>query len=86
MHSKITRKIYFDFADEGVSEQMMIRPIDQTDRKQVDAILVQQWYTLQTVAHGERIDPGSADGFYSCDGDEMIGLIAYRVIGKETHW
>ena len=61
---------------------MMIRPIDQTDRKQVDAFIVQQWYTLQMVVHGERIDLGSADGFYACDGDEITGLVTYRVSGK----
>lgn len=77
------RRTYFDFADEGVSEQMMIRPINQTDRKQVDAFIVQQWYTLQMVAHSERIDLGSADGFYTCDGDKITGLITFRVSGKE---
>ena len=35
---------------------MMIRPIDQTNRKQVDAFIVQQWYTMQMVVHGERMD------------------------------
>ena len=62
---------------------MMIRPIDQTDRKQVDAFIVQQWYTLQMVVHGEKIDLGSADGFYTCDRDEITGLVTYRVSGKE---
>lgn len=62
---------------------MMIRPIDQTDRKQVDAFIVQQWYTLQMVVHGERIDLGSADGFYTCDSDEITGLVTFRVSGKE---
>ena len=62
---------------------MMIRPIDQTDRKKVDSFIVQQWYTLQMVAHGERLDLGSADGFYTCDGDEITGLITFRVSGKE---
>jgi len=62
---------------------MMIKPIDQTDRKQVDAFIVQQWYTLQMVVHGERIDLGSADGFYTCDRDEITGLVTYRVSGKE---
>ena len=62
---------------------MMIRPIDQTGRKRIDAFIVQQWYTMQMVVHGERIDLGSADGFYTCDGDEITGLITYRVNGKE---
>ena len=68
---------------EGVQEQMMIRPIDQADRKQVDAFIVRYWYTMQMVVHGESFDLGSADGFYSCDRNEITGLITYRVSGKE---
>ena len=35
------------------------------------------------VVHGESIDMGNADGFYACEGDEIIGLITYRINGKE---
>ena len=62
---------------------MDIRRIDQTNRKQIDAFIVRQWYTLQMVVHGESIDLGTADGFYACDGDEIIGLIAWKQFGKE---
>ena len=62
---------------------MVIRPIDQTDREQIDAFIVRQWYTMQMVVHGKTFDLGSADGFYSCDGDEISGLITFRVSGKE---
>ena len=62
---------------------MDIRRIDQTNRKQIDAFIVRQWYTLQMVVHGESIDLGTADGFYACDGDEIIGLITWKQFGKE---
>ena len=62
---------------------MIIRPIDQKDRKKVDAFIVQRWYTMQMVVHGERIDLGSADGLCTCDGEEITGLITFRVKGKE---
>ena len=62
---------------------MKIRPIDQTDREQIDAFIVRQWYTTQMVVHGERIDLGSADGFYTCDGEEITGLITFRISAKE---
>ena len=62
---------------------MDIRRIDQTDRKQIDAFIVRQWYTMQMVVHGESIDLGTADGFYACDGDEIIGLITWKQFGKE---
>ncbi len=63
---------------------MDIRRIDPTNRKQLDAFIVRQWYTMQMVVHGERIDLGAADGFYACDGDEIIGLITWRQSGKEV--
>lgn len=62
---------------------MDIRRIDQTNRKQIDAFIVRQWYTLQMVVHGESIDLGTADGFYACDGDEIIGLITWKQFEKE---
>lgn len=62
---------------------MDIRRIDQTNRKQIDAFIVRQWYTLQMIVHGESIDLGTADGFYACDGDEIIGLITWKQFGNE---
>ena len=62
---------------------MDIRQIDQTSRNQVNAFIIQQWYTMQMVVHGERIDMCDAEGFYACEDDEIIGLIIYRINGKE---
>lgn len=62
---------------------MDIRQIDQASRKRINAFIVQQWYTMKMVVHGESIDMGNADGFYACEGDEIIGLITYRINGKE---
>ena len=60
---------------------MEIRQIDQQNRKQIDAFIIRQWYTMQMVVRGERIDLGNADGFFAFD-DEIIGLITYRLLGK----
>ena len=38
---------------------------------------------MQMVVHGESIDLGSADGYYACEGDEIVGLITYRTAGNE---
>ena len=62
---------------------MDIRQIDQTCRQRINSFIVQQWYTMQMVVHGESIDMGNADGYYACEGDEIIGLITYRITGKE---
>ena len=34
------------------------------------------------VVHGEVIDLGTADGWYACENDEVIGLITYRLLGN----
>ena len=62
---------------------MDIRQIDQTCRQRINSFIVQQWYTMQMVVHGESIDMDNADGYYACEGDEIIGLITYRITGKE---
>ena len=62
---------------------MNIRQIDQTSRDRINAFIVHQWYTMQMVVHGESIELGEAEGYYACEGDEIIGLITYRIIGKE---
>ena len=45
--------------------------------------IVQHWYTMQMVVHGECIDLGTADGFYADEEYEIMGLITFRLIGKE---
>lgn len=62
---------------------MDIRWIDPASRERINALIVRQWYTLQMVVHGESIDLGSADGYYACEGDEIVGLITYRTAGNE---
>ena len=62
---------------------MIIRPINQADRKKIDDFIVRQWYTMQMAVHGESIDLGTADGCYASDGEKITGLITWRLRGKE---
>ena len=62
---------------------MDIRWIDPASRERINALIVRKWYTMQMVVHGESIDLGSADGYYACEGDEIVGLITYRTAGNE---
>ena len=62
---------------------MDIRWIDPASRERINALIVRQWYTMQMVVHGESIDLGSADGYYACEGDEIVGLITYRTAWNE---
>ena len=61
----------------------MICKIDSTSRDAVNAFIIKQWFTLDMVVHGESIDLSTADGFYSCENDEINGLITYRITNNE---
>ena len=58
---------------------MEIRRIDQTDRSQIDALILRQWFSLQMVVHGEAIDLGTADGWFAREDGAITGLITYRI-------
>ena len=62
---------------------MDIRPISRSDRERINGFIVQHWYTLRMVVRGESVDLGTADGLYTCDGEEITGLITWRVTGRE---
>ena len=62
---------------------MELKRIDQTNRETVNAFILQQWFTMEMVVHGESIDLGSADGWFVSDDGAVIGLITYRILGQE---
>ena len=62
---------------------MEIRRIDQTDRSQIDALILRQWFSLQMVVHGEAIDLGTADGWFAREDGAITGLITYRIADGE---
>ena len=62
---------------------MEIRRIDQTNRALVDTFILEQWYTMDMVVHGECINLGKADGWLAYEEGEIIGLITCRIIGDE---
>ena len=62
---------------------MEIKRIGQEDREAVNAFILQQWFSTEMVVHGECIDLGTADGWFACEDEELIGLITYRIIDKK---
>ena len=62
---------------------MDIKQIDQFNRERIDAFIVQQWFSMQMVVHEESIDLSTAAGYYAVEGDEIIGLITYRITDNE---
>ena len=61
---------------------MDICQIDQTNRADIDAFLIRQWFCLQMVVHGESFDLSMADGWYALEDNEIVGLITYQLIDK----
>ena len=62
---------------------MDIQQIDQFNRERIDAFIVRQWFSMQMVIRGESIDLSMADGYHAMEGDEIIGLITYRITDNE---
>ena len=58
---------------------MEIRPIDQADRTRIDAFLARRWNSLEMVVLDERVNLGTADGFFACEKDMITGLITFRL-------
>ena len=62
---------------------MEIKKIDQTNRALVDDFILEQWYTMEMVVHGECIDLGGANGWFMSENGEIVGLITDRIISDE---
>lgn len=62
---------------------MKVARIDQTNREHIDAFIASNWYTTQMVVHGESIDLGCAEGFCAYEGDGIVGLAIYRLLGSQ---
>ena len=62
---------------------MEIRRIDQTDRRQIDTLILRQWFSLKMVVHGEAIDLGTADGWFARENGAITGLITCRIADGE---
>ena len=62
---------------------MILLRIDPSNRQAVDAFILRQWFSMDMVVHGERIDLSTADGWFVSENDDIIGLITYRIVGTE---
>ena len=59
---------------------MEIQRIDQKSRKKIDTFILQRWFTLEMVVHGECVNLGAASGWFVNEGREIVGLITYRIV------
>jgi len=60
---------------------MIIKKIDHQNRKFVDSFIVK--HCLHMVIHGEDVDLGNADGLCAEQGNELVGLITWRIENKD---
>ena len=58
---------------------MDVQRIDQGNRSQIDAFIVEHWFTREMVVHGECFDLGKVEGFYVENDGAITGLLTYRV-------
>lgn len=59
-----------------------VEKITDKNREQVNAFLIQHWYTTKMVICGRVIDLSVADGFVFVDETEIVGLITYIINEK----
>ena len=62
---------------------MELLKINQESRDRINDFIIHQWFTMEMVVHGESIDLGKAEGWYACEGHEIVGLVTYHILGNE---
>ena len=59
----------------------IIRPLAQTDRDWVRRKIVEEWGAEIIVVHGDVFRPAELPGFVACQGEQIVGLLTYRLDG-----
>ena len=60
---------------------MIYLPISPDHQEQVNTFIRDHWFTTEMIICGEIVDMTKVEGVAAMDGDEIVGLITYRVIG-----
>ena len=60
-------------------KEMECERIDSLNRNLIDAFIKQHWHTTTMIIRGREIDMTKTEGFYFCEGENIIGLITYIV-------
>jgi ribosomal protein S18 acetylase RimI-like enzyme len=56
-----------------------IRELAPADRDWVEPLLAEAWGAALVVVHGETIDPVGLPGWVCADGENILGLVTYRI-------
>lgn len=58
---------------------MECKRINGSNRNLINTFIKEHWYTATMVIRGNIIDMTKTEGFYFCEGENIIGLITYIV-------
>lgn len=54
-------------------------PITIQNRQRINAFISQRWFTTEMIIGGEIVDMTRVEGIAAMDGDEIAGLITFRI-------
>ena len=54
-------------------------PVSPHNRQQINAFIKQHWFTTDMIIRGEIVDMTRVAGIAAMDGDEIAGLLTYRI-------
>jgi GNAT superfamily N-acetyltransferase len=65
------------------NRNMDIKIISPDNRKQINDFISSHWFSSVMVVRGELVDMTILQGFVTYEGEEIIGLVTYRINGTE---
>jgi ribosomal protein S18 acetylase RimI-like enzyme len=54
-------------------------PVSPHNRQRINAFIKQHWFTTEMIIRGEIVDMTRVEGIAAMDGDEIAGLITFRI-------
>ena len=58
---------------------LTIRAVEQKDEALVSGLLDGLWSSRSVVSRGKLFDAAKLPGFIACEGDEVVGLLTFRI-------
>jgi len=58
---------------------MYFLAVTNQNREQINTLIKDRWFTTEMVILGEIVDMTAVEGVAAMDGEEIVGLVTYRV-------
>lgn len=62
---------------------MEYRPVGEQNREEINAFIKKHWFSTDMAVRGELVDMKSLPGIAAYEGEEIAGLLTYRIKGEE---